>query len=237
MITRAVGTEPSVEVETLTRRRAPGDLYLICSDGLTDIVRDEQIAELIWRAAEHDPDSGSRSTRRRREPGGRDRQHHGRALRDPRGRSRSAARSRADGRARARRGHDGAGTRDPAGRAGSPSAGAGAAPWSGRRRPLARACSRSCSPSPSPRSSSGGASAGERPQQGAPQPRLRSARRVGGVRERLDRRHRARLGAVARLRRRHLRPLPRGARRGPVHGSLRRSDAAPARRPADRDSG
>jgi PPM family protein phosphatase len=54
VITRAVGTEPSVEVETLTVTAAPGDLYLICSDGLTDIVRDEQIAEVI-AAAHNDP--------------------------------------------------------------------------------------------------------------------------------------------------------------------------------------
>ena len=58
VITRAVGTEPTVDVETLTVAAAPGDLYLICSDGLTDIVRDEQIAELI-RKADHDPDAAS----------------------------------------------------------------------------------------------------------------------------------------------------------------------------------
>ena len=58
VITRAVGTEPTVDVETLTVAAAPGDLYLICSDGLTDIVRDEQIAELI-RKADHDPDAAA----------------------------------------------------------------------------------------------------------------------------------------------------------------------------------
>ena len=58
VITRAVGTEPTVDVETLTVAATPGDLYLICSDGLTDIVRDEQIAELI-RAADHDPDAAA----------------------------------------------------------------------------------------------------------------------------------------------------------------------------------
>jgi protein phosphatase len=56
VITRAVGTEPTVDVETLTVAAEPGDLYLICSDGLTDIVRDEQIAELI-QAADRDPDA------------------------------------------------------------------------------------------------------------------------------------------------------------------------------------
>ncbi len=58
VITRAVGTEPSVEVETLTDAALPGDLYLICSDGLTDIVRDEQIAELI-AGADNDPDAAA----------------------------------------------------------------------------------------------------------------------------------------------------------------------------------
>ena len=58
VITRAVGTEPTVEVETLTVVAMPGDLYLICSDGLTDIVRDEQIAELI-RVADNDPDAAA----------------------------------------------------------------------------------------------------------------------------------------------------------------------------------
>ncbi len=58
VITRAVGTEPAVEVETLTVAAAPGDLYLICSDGLTDIVRDEQIADLI-EGADRDPDAAA----------------------------------------------------------------------------------------------------------------------------------------------------------------------------------
>jgi serine/threonine protein phosphatase PrpC len=58
VITRAVGTEPSVDVETLTVETEPGDLYLVCSDGLTDIVRDAEIAELIL-AAGKDPDASA----------------------------------------------------------------------------------------------------------------------------------------------------------------------------------
>jgi serine/threonine protein phosphatase PrpC len=50
VITRAVGTEPVVDVHTGTFPVSPGDLYLICSDGLTDLVRDEQILELIVAA-------------------------------------------------------------------------------------------------------------------------------------------------------------------------------------------
>ncbi len=60
VITRAVGTEPSVDVETLTLEASPGDLYLVCSDGLTDIVRDEEIAELIL-AAGKEPDAAAES--------------------------------------------------------------------------------------------------------------------------------------------------------------------------------
>jgi len=55
VITRAVGTEPIVEVHTEMLDALPGDLYLICSDGLTDLVRDEVILELI-AAAEDDPE-------------------------------------------------------------------------------------------------------------------------------------------------------------------------------------
>ena len=60
VITRAVGTEPSVDVETLTLEACPGDLYLVCSDGLTDIVRDEEIAELILAAGKQ-PDTAAES--------------------------------------------------------------------------------------------------------------------------------------------------------------------------------
>ena len=60
VITRAVGTEPVVDVHTETLSTVPGDLYLICSDGLTDLVRDEQILELIV-AAEDDPETAVHS--------------------------------------------------------------------------------------------------------------------------------------------------------------------------------
>ena len=58
VITRAVGTEPTVEVETLTVAVEPGDLFLVCSDGLTDIVRDEEIVGLI-DSTDGDPDAAA----------------------------------------------------------------------------------------------------------------------------------------------------------------------------------
>jgi protein phosphatase len=49
-ITRALGTEPSVEVEAFTVDAEPGDLYLLCSDGLPTMVSDEGVAEAITRS-------------------------------------------------------------------------------------------------------------------------------------------------------------------------------------------
>ena len=41
IITRALGPEPEVEVDTMTYRAKPGDVYLLCSDGLTTMVKDD----------------------------------------------------------------------------------------------------------------------------------------------------------------------------------------------------
>ncbi len=42
-VTRALGVEPSVEVEVQEFDVLPGDVYLLCSDGLPDMVEDEDI--------------------------------------------------------------------------------------------------------------------------------------------------------------------------------------------------
>jgi protein phosphatase len=47
VITRAVGTEPDVDVDTFAIEPAEGDLFLICSDGLTDMVDDRAIIDAI----------------------------------------------------------------------------------------------------------------------------------------------------------------------------------------------
>jgi PPM family protein phosphatase len=49
VITRAVGTEPDVDVDTFTIEPEEGDLFLICSDGLTDMVDDGTIVDAIER--------------------------------------------------------------------------------------------------------------------------------------------------------------------------------------------
>jgi protein phosphatase len=49
VITRAVGTDPDVDVETFTVDAQAGDVFLICSDGLTDMVDDEEIFGVLDR--------------------------------------------------------------------------------------------------------------------------------------------------------------------------------------------
>jgi PPM family protein phosphatase len=43
VITRAVGTEPDVDVDTFSIQGIAGDLFMICSDGLTDMLDEEAI--------------------------------------------------------------------------------------------------------------------------------------------------------------------------------------------------
>ena len=47
VILRAVGVETSVEVDLTEHRLEDGDVHLICSDGLTSMVRDEVILETL----------------------------------------------------------------------------------------------------------------------------------------------------------------------------------------------
>ena len=47
VVTRALGTRPEVEVEANEEQLQAYDLLLLCSDGLTDMVSDWQIAEII----------------------------------------------------------------------------------------------------------------------------------------------------------------------------------------------
>jgi protein phosphatase len=44
LVTRALGIEPTVEPEIHEYHTKPGDIYLLCSDGLCDMVEDEDIA-------------------------------------------------------------------------------------------------------------------------------------------------------------------------------------------------
>jgi protein phosphatase len=47
IITRALGPEPGVEVDLQTVPASPGDVFLLCSDGLTTMVSEERIAAVL----------------------------------------------------------------------------------------------------------------------------------------------------------------------------------------------
>jgi serine/threonine protein phosphatase PrpC len=47
VITRALGTEPDIDVDTFTVEVEEDDLFLLCSDGLTDMVSDREILSLL----------------------------------------------------------------------------------------------------------------------------------------------------------------------------------------------
>ncbi|GIU96163.1 MAG: hypothetical protein KatS3mg012_2620 [Gaiellaceae bacterium] len=49
-ITRALGTEPTVEVDAFTLEGRPGDLFLLCSDGLPIMVDDAEILATVREA-------------------------------------------------------------------------------------------------------------------------------------------------------------------------------------------
>jgi len=47
LVTRALGVEDSVMVELNEHHVEPGDLYLMCSDGLSDMLEDEAMARIL----------------------------------------------------------------------------------------------------------------------------------------------------------------------------------------------
>lgn len=47
VILRAVGLRDDVAVETQLHPKVPGDIYLLCSDGLSDMVDDQHIAQIV----------------------------------------------------------------------------------------------------------------------------------------------------------------------------------------------
>ena len=49
VITRALGTDPDVDVDTFSIGAQPGDVFLICSDGLSSMVDSSDIEEILRR--------------------------------------------------------------------------------------------------------------------------------------------------------------------------------------------
>jgi len=47
IVTRAIGPNPNVAAETLWEKWQQGDTYILCSDGLTDMISEDQIAQIL----------------------------------------------------------------------------------------------------------------------------------------------------------------------------------------------
>ena len=50
VITRAVGVDPVVDADVFVHDKQAGDLWLVCSDGLTNMVPDNDIADILEQA-------------------------------------------------------------------------------------------------------------------------------------------------------------------------------------------
>jgi PPM family protein phosphatase len=71
IITRALGPEPDVEVDTYTIAGRDGDLFLICSDGLTSMISDDEVSSIL-RSAPSLEDAADALVRAANQSGGRD---------------------------------------------------------------------------------------------------------------------------------------------------------------------
>jgi serine/threonine protein phosphatase PrpC len=59
LITRALGAEDTVEVDTAMLPVEAGDRFVLCSDGLTDMVREKRVAEILTGSPE-DPEKAAK---------------------------------------------------------------------------------------------------------------------------------------------------------------------------------
>lgn len=72
IVTRALGVEPTVEVDLIEEGVEPGDIVLLCSDGLTDMVDDETIRLTLVQFADNLNTAAEMLVRKANEHGGRD---------------------------------------------------------------------------------------------------------------------------------------------------------------------
>jgi len=52
VITRAVGTEPGVIPDIFVERINPGDIFLLCSDGLTNMVSEDNVSKVLSKSCD-----------------------------------------------------------------------------------------------------------------------------------------------------------------------------------------
>jgi PPM family protein phosphatase len=71
IITRALGPEPDVQVDTYTLAGRDGDLFLICSDGLTSMISDDELASIL-RSSDSLDEAAESLVRAANQSGGKD---------------------------------------------------------------------------------------------------------------------------------------------------------------------
>ena len=106
IITRALGPEAGVEPDSRTWPARAGDVYLLCSDGLTSMVHEERVGEVVRTAP--DLAAAGRGLDRGGQPRRRARQHHRHPVPPGGGRAGTRRRVRAVDRAGDRSGPGGA---------------------------------------------------------------------------------------------------------------------------------
>jgi len=72
LVTRALGVDSTVQTELAEHAVEPGDLYLLCSDGLTDMVEDAEIAAVLDAATDNLPQCAAQLLEKANTHGGRD---------------------------------------------------------------------------------------------------------------------------------------------------------------------
>jgi serine/threonine protein phosphatase PrpC len=72
VITRALGTDPDVDVDTFAVDAHEGDVFVLCSDGLTDMIDDDEIGEVLSAQRESLDGAAKELVRRANKAGGQD---------------------------------------------------------------------------------------------------------------------------------------------------------------------
>jgi serine/threonine protein phosphatase PrpC len=72
LITRSIGPHPEVEVDLEQGQACEGDVYLLCSDGLTDVLSDKGIQQILFNPGKTPQDLGEDLVNAANEGGGPD---------------------------------------------------------------------------------------------------------------------------------------------------------------------
>lgn len=72
IVTRALGTKEQIEVDTVQQELKDGDIYLLCSDGLSDMIADWKIQEVLRERSKDLDDAAKTLVRIANSHGGKD---------------------------------------------------------------------------------------------------------------------------------------------------------------------